>query len=625
MGQGLKKRIIAVIAVCWSLIQVYNAATFTLDIFQLQVFHLCMAVVLVFLLRPVPGGGRLWALFDYLAVAFTFAACIYFLMHYDRIITRMRFADPVLAGDVFFGAGLMLLCLEAGRRILGWGLSVLGAVAIAYAFLGFLLPGALAHRSVDLSNFMEFMILTQEGVFGVPLRVSATFVFLFILFGAFLKHGKLGQFYNDLAVAVAGGFRGGPAKVAVLSSSLLGTISGSATANVTTSGTFTIPMMIRAGYRPSSAGAIEALASTGSQLVPPIMGAAAFIMAELTGIKYWDIAVAAIVPSVLFYTAIFAVVHYEAVQMGLKAGSSSDSPGLWSLFSRQAYMVIPVVVIVVFLASGYTVSMSAMMAIVSCVMIQAVSILTRRAWSEFSTIVKALEDGAKNAISVAIPCAIAGIIVGVLTLTGLGLKFSTMILGLSGGNPALLWVFAALICLVLGMGMPSSAAYITVAILAIPALIKAGAPTLTAHFFGFYFANLSMITPPVALAAYAAAGIAGAESTRVGYRACFLGIALYILPFFLVTYPSLLLLGDWPQILLECLKAEIMMILMASAYMGVMFTKARAVERVLFAGSVILLWVSTGSIWLNILAFALTGGAAFANFKKRGAEAVKVN
>jgi TRAP transporter 4TM/12TM fusion protein len=609
-----------VVAVFWSIIQLYDAATFTLDIFQLEVIHLCLALVLVFLLKPAKGGGNFGALIDYGAVALALASGIYFLCEYERIITRMRFADPVLAGDIILGAGLIILCLEAGRRLLGWGLSVLGAVAILYAFLGFLLPGSLAHRSVDIINFSEFMILTQEGVFGVPLRVSATFVFLFILFGAFLKHGKLGQFYNDLAMAVAGGFRGGSAKVAVISSSLLGTISGSATANVTTSGTFTIPMMIRGGYRPASAGAIEALASTGGQLVPPIMGAAAFIMAELTGIKYWDIALVAIVPSVLYYVAVYMAVHYEAVRMGLRAEASAAA-GLGRMVLRQLYMMIPVAVIVIYLASGYTVSMSAMMAIVSCVLIQTVSILARKNWSEFATIVRALEDGGKNTVSVAIPCAIAGIIVGVLTLTGLGLKFSTMIMSLSSGSPALLWLFAALICLVLGMGMPSSAAYITVAILAIPALIKSGASVLTAHFFGFYWSNLSMITPPVALAAYAAAGIAKADSNQVGYRACFLGMALYILPFLFVTYPGLLLQGGWQSIILDFLKAAVVMIYLPSAYMGVLFCRATLAERLLCLLAIALLWVSQENIWLNLLGYATAAAPAVSNYKRWTAQA----
>ncbi len=614
MSPRFKAQFIAVVGIFWSLLQLYNAATFALDTFQLVVLHLALALVLAFVLKPIQGLGKTGIVIDSVLILLAFGAGLYFFLDYDRVITRMRFADPVLPGDLFFGWAIIILCLESGRRLLGWGLSALGIIAILYAFLGFLLPGHLAHRSVNLHNFVEFQILTQEGVFGAPLRVSATYVFLFILFGSFLKEGRLGEFYNDLAVAVAGGFRGGPAKVAVVSSSLLGTISGSATANVTTSGTFTIPMMIKTGYRPASAGAIEALASTGSQLVPPIMGAAAFIMAEITGIKYWDIALAAILPSFLYYTAVFTAVHYEAVLMGLKSVAGSTA-GMGRLIFRQSYMIIPVVVIIAYMGMGYTVSMSALMAIVSCVLIQSISILFRRNWKEFATIVKSLEDGARNAVAVAVPCAIAGIIVGVLTLTGLGLKFSDMILGLSEGHPSFLWLFAALICLILGMGMPSSAAYITVAILALPALVKGGASLMTAHFFGFYMANLSMITPPVALAAYVAAGIARADSAKVGYRACYLGFAVYLVPFLLVTYPSLLLEGGWMQILYEFVKAEIMVIFMVSIVMGICFRPVGWLERGGFLLALILLWISRDSIWLNVLAFCVAGAACILNVK----------
>lgn len=574
------------------------------------------ALLLVFLSKPSAPGSSYGPITDYSLAGLSLASGIYFFSQYERIVTRMRFSDPVFLSDLVLGVVLILLLLEAGRRILGIGLSLLAAVAIVYSFLGFLLPGDLAHTSVDLYNFIEFMTLTEEGVFGVPLRVSASFVFLFILFGAFLKHGRLGEVYSDLALSTAGGLRGGPAKVAVISSGLLGTISGSATANVSTSGTFTIPMMVQSGYHPRSAAAVEALASTGSQLVPPIMGAAAFIMAELTGISYWNIALAAIIPSILYYVAVYTVIHFDAVRMGMEPFSGEKKP-LFSFLSQKSYMFLPVVVIVYFLATGRTILLSAMMAILSCMFIGSLAIFFSKNWKEFLAFLRAMEDGARNAVSVAIPCALAGVIVGALTLTGLGIKFSSMVLNLSAGNMVVLLLMGSLICLVLGMGMPSSAAYITVAVLAIPALVKAGVDPLTAHFFGFYFANLSMITPPVALASYTAAGIARSNSIQVSYRACYWGMPLYAIPFLFVTYPSLLLSGSWPQIGFETVKGICIVTALCNSYMGVFRKGISRWGKVLFLVSAILLWISKENPALNALGFSGFVGAFLWNLFAR--------
>ena len=614
MNKNGKAVIISAIAICWSVIQLYNAATFDLDIFQIQIVHLAFALTIVFLAKPLKKRHPLISFFDYFLTVLSVCSGIYFYSQYGRIIERMRFSDPVFISDILMGTILIILLLEAGRRILGMALSLLGLLSILYAFFGFLLPGLLAHQSIDINNFIEFMVLTEEGIFGVPLRVSATFVFLFILFGAFLKYGRLGEIYNDLALSIAGGLRGGPAKVAVISSGLFGTISGSATANVSTSGTFTIPMMVNNGYNPRSAGAIEALASTGSQLVPPIMGAAAFIMAELTGISYWHIATAAIIPSILYYFAVYLAIHYEAIDMGLKPYQGQKTK-LFDFIVKKTYMFIPIFVIIYFLATGHTIILSAMLAIVSCFIIGVVTILISRKWSELTLFLKALEDGARNSVNVAIPCALAGLIVGVLTLSGLGIKFSSIIIGVSAGSKTILLIVTSIICLILGMGMPSSAAYITVAVLAIPALVKIGFSTLTAHFFGFYFANLSMITPPIALASYTAAGIARTNPTQVSYRACFLGIALYVIPYLFVTYPSLLLEGSALRIVLESLKAGIIILCLCSVYMGRFREKLDWIEKLLFMMALFCLWM--GHKWgaLNITGLLFFSAAIWHNIK----------
>jgi TRAP transporter 4TM/12TM fusion protein len=611
MNIQFKSIVISLVAVLWSLIQLYNAATQDLDLFEIEVVHITCALMLVYLTKPALKDKKVTIPFDYSLVLLSLASGIYFLMSYERIVTRYRFVDPVLMGDYFFGAVLIILILEAGRRMMGLGLSVLGSVAIVYSFLGFLLPGVLAHRSVDLSNFTEFMVLTQEGVFGVPLRVSTSYVFLFVLFGAFLKYGRLGELYNEFAMGVAGGLRGGPAKVAVISSGLLGTISGSAVANVSTSGSFTIPMMKKAGYSPVTAGAVEALASTGSQIVPPIMGAAAFIMAELTCISYWTIALAAILPALLYYVAVYSVVHYETLKLNLDA-SIGDRKAIFKAVAKKAYMFTPVAVILYFLGTGHSISMSAMMAILSCFVISATPLVCRGRWRELKVFVNALEEGAKNSVSVAVPCALAGIIVGVLTLSGLGLKFTGVILGFSQGNVVIILILTSLICLILGMGMPTSAAYITVAVLAIPALIKAGLTPITAHFFGFYFANLSMITPPVALAAYAGAGIAEANSSKVGLKACYLGAVIYFIPFLFATYPSLLLEGAWPRILLEFFKSSLIVLSFCACFIGFFAKKLNVAERLLFLVAGVSLWGGRMSIvfdLLGVLAFVAASGS----------------
>ena len=617
-----KRHLITIIAISWSLVQLYTAISFDLDILQLEVIHISSALMLTFLLKKGPAIINKWDLGDYFLTLLSFAAGLYFFMSYARIVERIRFVSDVLPTDVIACIILIALILEAGRRIMGWGLSILGLLAILYCFFGYLLPGALGHASVTRDSFTEFMVLTQEGVFGIPMRVSTIYVFLFVLLGAFLKHGRLGEFYNDLAVSVAGGLRGGPGKVAVISSSLLGTISGSAVANVATSGAFTIPMMKRAGYTSTSAAAIEALASTGSQIVPPIMGAAAFIMAELTQIPYWSIALIAIIPSVLYYIVVYSVVHFEAVKLNLGVATEERKP-LLSLIISKGYMFIPIIVIIYYLATGHSITLSATMAILSAFVVSAIPLIATGKWKGLIIFARALEDGAKSCVVVAVPCAIAGIIVGTLTLTSLGLKFSDIILTFAGDNLLILLVITSLICLVLGMGMPTSAAYITVAILAIPALIKGGVPIATAHFFGFFFANLSMITPPVALAGYAGAGIAGANASKVGMRACGMGLTLYAIPFLLTTYPALMLEGHWAEIVFTVIKAGVIAVSFSASFMGAFGHRLNFYQRALFFAAAVVMWASLNSIIVNLIGVAVLAAALWAAYKFRLPEALE--
>ncbi len=605
MGGSFTERLVSVLAICWSLIQIYVSITARLDTLQLMVIHLSFALMLTFLQKPWRKKQRSGTPADYSLFFLSAIVGVYFFLSYERIMERIRFVDEVSLADVVLGSLLLLLTLEAGRRYMGLGLSGLGAAAILYVFFGYLIPGTFSYSSPGLKPFIDFTILTQEGLFGIPLRVSATMVFLFILFGSFLQQGKLGDFYNDLATALAGRLRGGPAKVAVVGSALMGTISGSAVANVTTVGTITIPMMKRAGYPSATAGAVEALSSTGGQVMPPIMGAAAFIMAEILGITYWRVALVAVVPALLYYVAVFAGVHFEAVKHGIAATGKTHAVTLRGTLARKGYMFIPVIVLIYLLSVGYTVTYSCVMSMLVSIVCSAIPIIHGRRYRELKFILGALEDGARSSVIVALPCAVAGVIVGVLVLSSLGLKFTGMILVLAGQSVAPVLVLTAMICLVLGMGMPTSGAYITVAVLAIPVLIKSGLPEISAHFFGFYFANLSMITPPVALAAYAAAGIAKDNAARVGWRACTMGTGIYLIPFLFVTYPSLMLMRDWPTLAYDLAKCAAVVVAISSGVSGFLESRLRTWERLCFFLSVAVLWASLGTLWLNASGWVL--------------------
>ncbi|MBN1106697.1 MAG: TRAP transporter fused permease subunit [Deltaproteobacteria bacterium] len=625
MKASFTRNLVRGLAICWSLIQLYGSITARLDMLEQMVVHLTFALMLTFLQKPWRGKGRSGGPADYALFLVSLGIGIYFFASYARIMERIRFVDEVSPADLVLGSLLLLLTLEAGRRYMGLGLSGLGAAAILYVFLGFLIPGTFSYSSPGLEAFIDFTILSQEGLFGIPLRVSATMVFLFVLFGSFLQYGKLADFYNDLAAAIAGRLRGGPAKVAVVGSGLMGTISGSAVANVTTTGTITIPMMKGAGYPPATAGAVEALASTGGQVMPPIMGAAAFIMAEILGISYWRVALVAIVPAILYYVSVYASVHFEAVKHGISAVGETKGVTFLGTLARKGYMFIPVIVLIYLLSSGYTVTYSCVISTMISVVCSIIPILARRRYRELRFILDALEDGARSSVIVALPCAVAGVIVGVLVLSSVGLKFTGLILGLAGQSVAPVLVLTALICLVLGMGMPTSGAYITVAILAIPVLVKAGLPDISAHFFGFYFANLSMITPPVALAAYAAAGIAKDNAARVGWRACTMGAGAYLTPFLFITYPSLMLMGGWPALMYDLARCAAVIVAISSAVSGFLEIRLKSWERLCLSLSVAVLWASLGAVWLNAAGWILFILPVVANlvraFSSKGAPA----
>lgn len=531
--------LVTFLAVGFSIYQLY-ASIFPPPPAQIhRSIHLAFALGLIFLLFPATkkGDRSKVALSDGLLSLLSVGTSLYWLYNFEQIISRIGNFNKI---DFLIGGIVILLVLEATRRVVGIPIVVIAVVFMLYALYGNHLPGFFTHRGVSLERLISHMFFTLEGIFGTPLSVSATFIFLFLLFGAFLQRTGVGAYFNDLAMAISGRRIGGPAKVAVFSSALQGTISGSSVANVVTSGSFTIPMMKRLGYKKEFAGGVEAAASTGGQLMPPIMGAAAFLMAEFTGISYWEIAKAAAIPAVLYFTGIWLMVHLEAKRLGLRGLSQEELPDKKEV-AKKSYLLLPIIAIIAFLMMGVSPVRAALYGILTTILVGALRKETRMS---FTDIIQALEQGARSALGVAAATATAGIIVGVVTLTGVGLKFANGLLSLSGGIVLLTLFLTMIASLLLGMGTPTTANYIITSTIAAPAIIALGKPALAAHMFTFYFGILADITPPVALAAFAASGIAKSGPIKTGFSSAKLAIGAFIIPYIFVMSPELLLIDS---------------------------------------------------------------------------------
>ncbi|MEK7875289.1 MAG: TRAP transporter fused permease subunit, partial [Pseudomonadota bacterium] len=437
-------------------------------------------------------------------------------------------------------------------------------------------------------QIIEIMYLTTEGIFGSTLGVSAAYVILFVLFGAFMERTGIGQLFMDFALSLTGHTAGGPGKVAVVSSSLFGTVSGSAVANVLVDGPITIPLMKRTGFRPPFAAAVESVASTGGQIMPPIMGAAAFVMAEFLAVSYFQVTLWAAIPALLYYVAVFFAVHFESKRVGLLGLPRSEIPRFMTVMRERGHLFLPILVVLGGLIMGYSAPLCALAGTLSCVPVALLRKSTRRNIN-WMTIWNALEDGAKNSIAVALACACAGIIIGVITQTGAAINFTSVVLGLAKDLLPLALVLTMMAGIVLGMGMPTTPAYIVMVSLLVPALIKLGAIPPAAHMFAFYFAILSAITPPVALAVYAAAGIAKANLWESGWAAVRVGAAGFIVPFMFVFEPSLLMIGDGFTILTSAISATIGVICLAAGLHGYLLREVRWWERIALVIAAVLL------------------------------------
>jgi TRAP transporter 4TM/12TM fusion protein len=566
----------------FSLFQLYTAI---FGVFTAQIqrsIHLGFALALIFLLFPASKKKRAsgkWqvAWYDVILAILSVVVGAYWPVNIDEIVMRVGLLTDT---DFYIGVLAILLVLEATRRAVGLPITIIAILFLSYGYFGEYMPGFLQHSGLSLQRLVQTMFFTTEGILGTPLGVSSTFIFLFLLFGAFLVKTGVGQYFNDLAVAIAGRSTGGPAKVAIFSSALQGTISGSSVANVVTSGSFTIPMMKKIGYKKEFAGAVEAAASTGGQLMPPIMGAAAFLMVEFigNGLTYWDIAKAAAIPAILYFTGVWIMTHFEAKRIGLSGLSKEEMPNRKEVF-KKIYLLIPILAVIVLLMSGITVTHSALYAIVIAII---VGFINRDSKMRLIDIIYALVDGARTALSVAAATAAAGIIVGIVTKTGLGLKLANGLLDIAGGMLLPTLFLTMIAAIVLGMGSPTTANYVITSTIAAPAIILLGVPDLSAHLFVFYFGIIADITPPVALAAFAAAGVSGGEPIRTGVQSAKLAIAAFIIPYMFVLSPQLLMIDTtFSELIWVIFTALSGMVAIGAGMIGFWMRKLHWVERIL--------------------------------------------
>lgn len=600
---GKANIIISIILFCFSAFQLYTAIFLGMEPMILRSIHLAFGLSLVFLLYP---ASKKWPKdkihpMDIITAAVAVVVCMYVVVFYKDIVYRMGL---ITSTDMIIGLLAVLLVLEAARRVIGLPMVVISLLFIAYAFLGPYIPGKLAHRGVSLNNFAQHIFFTTEGIMGLPIGVSSTFIFMFLLFGAYLEKTGMGEFFINLANSVSGSSPGGPAKVAVISSGCMGTLSGSSVANVVGTGSFTIPMMKKLGYKNEFAGAVEATASTGGQLMPPIMGAAAFLMSEITNTPYFTIIKAAAIPALLYYFGVWAGVHFEAKKLKLLGLPKDQIPKLSHVMKTRGHLIIPIVVVMYLLIKGYSPIRAALGATASTLICSAFAKDTRMSLRD---IVDGLIKGAKSSLTVISACACAGIIIGVVTQTGLGLKMGSVIVGMARGNLFLTLFFTMITSLILGIGVPTTANYVITSTIAAPALLMLGVELIPAHMFVFYFGIIADVTPPVCLAAVAASGIAKSEPMRTGVQATRLAIAAFLIPYIFVMSPQMLMINTSPLVLIfDIITAVIGVACVAIALTGYYKTNLSIIEKVLFAaGGVMLVMTKVHFVIIGAVFIAL--------------------
>lgn len=569
-----KYSLITIVSILMAIFHIYTALFGVLTALWQRSIHLCFGMLITFLLKSKDSSNKVKKSLNILLAMMALATVVFFIVDFDGIV--QRFSQPNTS-DMIIGTILILLTLEFARRNVGNILPGIAIVFLLYAMFGSYLPGILWHRGYDLQRIITQVSLSTEGIFGVSLGVSANFIFIFVLFGSILSVTDIGKFYIDLAIKGVGKTPGGPAKAAVVSSSLFGSISGSAVANVAGTGCITIPLMKSTGYSKEFSGAVEAVASTGGQIMPPMMGAAAFIMAEILGIPYYKVAIGAAIPAVIYFGSVFAMVHFRARRIGLTGIDTSSLPSIKEMLKTKGILLTPLILLIVLLvgiqmsamkASVYTVLVTLAIAVVFCGM-------------RTKELIDAFEDAAKTSVIVISSTACAGIIVAMINLTGIGLKFSNIMISLAGGNIFVILVLLMLASLLMGMGLPTTPSYLILAVLGAPALIRLGVEPLAAHMFVFYFGCISMITPPVALAVYAATSIAESDFWKTSFEAVKLGITAFIVPYMFVYNPSLLAIGKPITILTTAITAIIGAVILGAGISGWLLVRADIKERIL--------------------------------------------
>ncbi|KJS83696.1 MAG: hypothetical protein JM58_12210 [Peptococcaceae bacterium BICA1-8] len=573
-----QKKLVFIVSIMIVIFHLYGLYIKPIDPWIFRAGHLVLASMLLFMLIPATKKTSLNKIsaVDFIWIILSVSTLIYLIIKFDGLILRAGGPSPE-QGDIIFGTIALLIVLEMMRRSTGYLLPILAITFIIYALIGNYLPGLFWHRGYSFQRIISFLYSTV-GIYTIPLGVSARYVFIFILFGAFLQRSGAGDFFVNLAVALTGKTRGGVGKVPILSSALFGTVSGAAVANVVMTGSITIPAMKKSGFKPKVAAAIEAVASTGGQIAPPVMGAAAFLMAEFVGISYSKIVIAAIIPAILYYLSIYWMVDFDAAANGLKS-IDVEKGYLKNLLRKDGYLLIPLLVLIYALVIGQaSPNKAALWAIISTILIG----FARKA---DRLTLKGLFDtaasSAKGLLEITPVVAGSGIIVGMMSLTGLGLRTANIILSFAGNSLILALFLSMLICILLGMGMPTVAAYATAAAVIPAALVKLGVPELAAHMFIFYFCILATITPPVAMASYAAAALANAKLWDVGWLALKMGVAGFIIPYMFVYGPQLLMIGSGLEIVGAFISAIIGVTALAGAVQGWFYTKANIVQRLL--------------------------------------------
>jgi TRAP transporter 4TM/12TM fusion protein len=577
--KGWQWWLVAGIAISASLFHLYTALYGLLPAMYQRGVHWMFMGVLLFLLYPISKGRPkdkidIW---DWCFAILLAIGCLNILINWDAISQREGMPT---SSDIYLGVMMIILVIEGARRSMGWPLPIVAIFALIYALFGPYFPGLLGHGGFPLKELAPFEYLRTDGIFGVPLGVSASFIFLFVLFGAFLSSSGAGKFFIDLAVALTGRSQGGPGKAAVIASGLMGTVSGSSVANAVTTGAFTIPLMKQSGYKNEFAGAVVAAASTGGQVMPPVMGAAAFIMAQFLGVAYWEIVVAAAVPATLYFASIWFMVHFRSGRIGLRKFSAENMPKLKIVLKEGWHLLLPIVTLVVFLALGYSPVKAVFWSLVLLVVVSWGGKKEYRMTPK--RIVDALINGAIGAVEVAAACACSGLIIGVIGITGVGLAFSSFVLSLSHGILPFALILTMIGSIILGMGVPTTAQYIITSTLAAPALAQMGVPMFSAHLFCLYFGVLADVTPPVALATYAASGIAKSNPMKTGFTALATAAAGFLVPYMFVYNPYLLLKGDILHIILGCVTAILAVIALSAGIQGHFLSKLNIVERLAF-------------------------------------------